>query len=130
VCDLMNITAVGLHALSWHSIGTYNNANPGAYVRDDCGIQAGAYYNSERKFTAYVAKVFDWQPIKQASWFGVFASVGLATGYEQATVLPIALGGINIRYENYGLRVGYAPKLKGVNDTHLIHFAFEIDIDG
>src|SRR3546814_13398121 len=65
--------------------------------------------------------------VKIAGPLSVWGSVGLATGYRRHDVLPIALIGPKLDVgQRAALRVGYAPKLGEVNDTHLVHFALEL----
>src|SRR3546814_17675406 len=85
-----------------------------------------SYYTSERNFTGYVAYLKD---VKIAGPLSVWGSVGLATGYRRHDVLPIALIGPKLDVgQRAALRVGYAPKLGDVNDTHLVHFALELKL--
>lgn len=109
------VAAVGLHLASVHSVDGYNNHNPGVFVRDECGFQAGAYYNSERRFSAYAAKTWDLKRVP------VWAALGVVTGYRAAPVVPMAMAGVRIGE----VRIGYIPKLKGVNDTHVFHIMIE-----
>src|SRR3546814_9698648 len=77
-------------------------------------------------FTGYVAYLKD---VKIAGPLSVWGSVGLATGYRRHDVLPIALIGPKLDVgQRAALRVGYAPKLGDVNDTHLVHFALELKL--
>jgi hypothetical protein len=136
------LIAVGIHLLSWHSDGRYNDVNPGIYGRSDCGLveddarvqdglQAGAYYNSERALSFYGAYVIDAYPLERAPWLGFFASVGLATGYERHDLLPIALAGVNIRpLPRWTFKVGYAPKVEKINDTHLLTATLQYHFKG
>lgn len=102
---------------------SYNNANPGLYVRCNSGIQVGGYYNSERNFTAYASYVKDLRIVGPVSAWG---AVGLATGYERHRITPIAMAGGKLDLgDRLALRVGYAPKVAKANDTHLVHFALE-----
>src|SRR3546814_17435215 len=67
--------------------------------------------------------------VKIAGPLSVWGSVGLATGYRRHDVLPIALIGPKLDVgQRAALRVGYAPKLGDVHDTHLVHFALELKL--
>jgi hypothetical protein len=130
------IAAIGLHLASWHSNPVYNNSNPGVYVRSSCGllqdtasmqdgVQLGTYFNSERSQTLYAAYVIDVQPFAQARWFGLFGSIGAATGYRAHSVIPLAMAGVKLSHRRAGLRLGYTPAFGKINDTHLVHAAIE-----
>lgn len=109
------IVAVGLHLASWHSVEGYNNVNGGLYVRNECGIQAGVYYNSERKISTYATYTLenDSQPF--------FAVAGIIAGYKNRNFTPMA--GVGIKIRNW--RVLYVPKFAKYNDTHLLHLTYE-----
>jgi hypothetical protein len=131
------LAAIGLHLLSWHSAPQYNDVTPGFYARSSCGlvadtaqlqdgVQAGGYYNSERRWSFYAGYVIDAKPLPRAPWFGVFGSVAVATGYKEKALLPIALVGVTAQLDDdWRLRAGYAPKAGKLNDTHLITTALE-----
>lgn len=120
------IAAIGLHLASVHTDRPtnpvygpeYNNINPGAYVKAECGLTAGLYYNSIRKMTGYVAYTYD------PAGLPLFASVGVATGYDRP-VTPIAMAGLRVDAGSYRLRVGYIPKVGKTNDTHVFHLMIE-----
>lgn len=115
------VEAVGLHALSWHSKPNLNGATPGLYLRLDCGVQAGTFYNSERRQSFYLAYVLE-HDFGPAS-LGVLA--GAATGYDRGAVSPLAGVGAGIDLtDNLGLRLFYGPGGKE-RDIHTVHAALE-----
>lgn len=102
---------------------SYNDVNPGLYVRCDSGIQFGAFYNSERSFSTYAAWLGDMKLVGPLSAWG---AVGLATGYRRADVLPMVMVGAKLDLgKRLALRAGYVPKVRGVNDANLFHLALE-----
>lgn len=114
------LAAIGLHLASWHSLPGFEGVNPGAYVRTECGWQAGLYRNSEDRFTVYAGKVWDMKRLP------LWGSVALATGYRELPVTPIAMAGIRVRLPGrLNLRVGYIPRIHGLNEPHVIHAAIE-----
>ena len=54
-CSMTKVVAVGMHFTSVHSNQDihYNEFNPGFYVRNECNIQAGAFYNSFSRMSYY-----------------------------------------------------------------------------
>jgi len=118
--------SIGMHIGTVH-IPSYelNGFNPGVYVRTDKNFLAGAYYNSYRRPTVYVA----WQSpeLLRTSLVG-----GVATGYKQGEVLQIgmglsALGGLSLRLFNANSATGrllYIPRLQP-GGIELYHFTLE-----
>lgn len=107
---------VGIHAVSWHEKDGMNNVNPGIYGRWDNGFTAGTYYNSERRQTFYAG----WTFADSSDTFAV--TVGAATGYMRASVVPILVPSVRLPMtDRFSLRVSVAP----VKDAAAIHLSFE-----
>ena len=121
--NCLAIATIGLHLVSWHDTGGYNNVNPGVYTKTECGITIGAYENSINKTTVYVGYTYD--PPKLPVW----ASVAIATGYKpetNMTLTPIGMVGLKSQqYKGTRFRIGYIPKIKGVNQVNVLHLTFE-----
>lgn len=119
------IAAIGLHLVSWHDEPGYNNTNPGVYVKSECGLTAGVYKNSFSRVSVYGAYSYD--PPKLPFW----ASAGFATGYAKIPgtnfrLSPIAIVGLKSpQYKGYLFRVGYIPKIGGVNNVNVVHLMIE-----
>lgn len=119
------IAAVAAHLVSAHSSGHYNNINPGLSVRTECGIVAGAYYNSQRRASAYVGYSAETRgPV------AVFGSLALATGYrhprtgKKYIVAPLPMIGVKVSVAGHWRLVGgYLPSL-GPN-PHVAHLMLE-----
>ncbi len=117
-----DVKAIGIHLGSVHSTkadsdGTpWNNANPGFYVRAQNDWLIGGYYNSIRRPTVYVAKVF---PIVQMGSINLDLTVGGATGYRYA-VTPLVSPSVTI--EGIPLRLHYLP---GIGGPHVLHLSYE-----
>jgi hypothetical protein len=113
------MAAVALHLGTFHaSSENLNSFNPGIAVRTQCGIQAGIYYNSYRKPSAYVAYVHDF---KGPFWI----AGGVVTGYPASPVLPMVMGGVRIKLDSYNLRIGYIPGIKKFDTVNMLHVAIE-----
>ena len=112
-----------VHGVSSHRHGDtnerYNNYNLGLGIRTDTGLVAGAYYNSYRKWTAYVGQ--EWMPVPYA---GVFAAV--ATGYDTVADRPVTLiGGLLLRGRidtQTSVDLRYLPRIK--DNPEVIHLGF------
>lgn len=109
--NCLDLAAIGLHVASLHSKAGYNDVNPGVYIESQCGIVAGAYYNSYR------------QPSVQIGWRGepdrlpLFIEVGAVTGYPRHAVEAYAMGGVRLG----PLRIGAVPHVPGLNRTTMVH---------
>lgn len=115
------ILAVGLHLATIHSQDGFNDINPGAYIRTDCNIVAGAYYNSESNMSAYAGMVFE-KPLGRLTPFIV---AGVVVGYESYPVGPLLTPGIAIEVsEHVAVRLAYLPG--GIEKSpHGLHAALE-----
>ena len=113
---------VGVHLGSVHSTKyqnngeTWNNTNPGVYVRTDTNWVVGGYYNSMRKPTIYAGKVW---PIYQAGNLKLDLTTGLATGYRFA-VVPLVSP--SVKFDGLPFRLHYIP---GIGGPHVLHISYE-----
>lgn len=111
--DLASI-AIGVHIATYHFDRSQrlNDFNPGAYVRMD-RWQVGAYWNSNRRPSAYVSYAF---PLTQRLALGV----GLVTGYEH--VKPVAPAVVLSYSFDNGLRlVGIPATPKNSGGLHVAY---------
>lgn len=88
LCVAATSLIIGLHAVSFHTDtkSGYNNVNPGIYAGYNSYV-VGTYYNSDRKQSVYVGKVFETESCR----FDM--TVGAVTGYA-APVLPFVIAGV------------------------------------
>lgn len=117
----IKIIAAGLHLASWHADPGFNNVNPGAYVRTECNVVVGAFYNSEERTSVYAGYVLstDIGPVQPT------LLLGGATGYDFAPISPLISPGVGVNVaEGVMLRVAYLPKFAD-NMTHTLHAAVE-----
>lgn len=116
-----NAAEFGLHVGSMHAPRNgMNNANPGAYVITDAGWTLGAYYNSERRMSAYGGWTYthrlpsDWR---------LQVAMGAVTGYESRSVLPLVAPSITTpAAAGWRARIAFLPKVEkaGANVLHLM----------
>ncbi|MDH5452226.1 MAG: hypothetical protein OEX14_02630 [Paracoccaceae bacterium] len=114
------LVAIGLHVASWHSAPGFNGTNPGVYGRWDCNTQAGAFWNSESRVSAYGAYTWEYE-----KWnLRPFVSVGAVTGYKVSPVLPLATAGVGYDFGDTTFRVAYLPG-GFAKIPHTVHFFIE-----
>lgn len=98
----------------------YNNYNWGIGYRTDDGYEVGAYYNSYRNLSVYVAKSWMYN-----EYIGVY--LGLATGYNDAINFPVApLAGLVLQLpltSSVTAKLLLSPPL-GSNLDGVAHLAF------
>ena len=111
------VAALGRHLVSYHVPAEYNNANPGGYARFDCGVQVGAYYNSEKRLSAYAGYLAELSQGRVSLW----ASGAVVTGYPKIPIAPLALVGVRVG----PARLGFFPALPKVGTPHLFHLTIE-----
>ena len=82
-------TIIAALAVSGHFglVGDYNEVHPALKCdRDDSGIIAGAFLNSENRVSAYAG----WKVSSPEAGRNVWAEIGAVTGYTSGDVLPYA----------------------------------------
>jgi hypothetical protein len=84
-CELAFALAMTAHL---GLVGDYNSVHPSARCDFDNGVTVGAYYNSERRVSAFLG--YRWEG--QRFW----AEAGLVTGYSDAPVVPFGRVGVKI----------------------------------
>lgn len=84
-CDLIFAIAATAHV---GLAGDYNSIHPSARCNFDNGVTVGAYYNSERRMSAFLG--YRWE--NQRFW----AEAGLVTGYSDADVVPFGRVGAKV----------------------------------
>lgn len=110
---------LGLHLMTWHSQPGFNGINPGVYIKTESGLTAGAYYNSERHWSAYAGMTFHLH-----ERFDV--TVGGVTGYSARSISPLIIPSIEVwRFEGADVRLAFAPQVPRVNPSSLLHFTLE-----
>lgn len=115
------VAAYGIHIGSHHFPAyQYNNFNPGLYVRMKSGLTAGAYYNSERRPSAYLGYTHEW---------GRFAvTVGAVSGYTlgrgNPRIYPMIVPSVKLgTVENVTFRLAVMPQVSknmGATALHLM----------
>lgn len=115
------INTTGLHLGTVHFRGTWNDFNPGVYVKLNNGLTFGTYYNSERKQSTYVGRTFSKNLTQNLE---IAATVGIISGYNK-TVLPLVLPTVAYKFHrDFAVRVGFVPKVNKQGSAGL-HFAIE-----
>lgn len=115
------VNTVGLHLGTWHQTGTWNDINPGVYVKLQNGMTFGTYYNSERKQSAYVGRTFSKNLTQNLE---IAATVGIISGYNKS-VLPLVLPTVAYKFhQDFAARVGFVPKVNKQGSAGL-HFMVE-----
>ncbi len=101
-----NAQTFGLHLVSGHAHGGYNNVNPGVYVRLDNGATLGTFRNSHSRQSVYAGYTVE----KSWNGFSAALTVGGITGYKEASVMVLAVP--SVAYS--GVRLGIIPRpMKG-----------------
>lgn len=107
--------AIGLHLGTYHfdRAAGYNEVNPGVYLRGE-SFTVGAYRNSERANSAYVA--YRALAVGPAS-----LHVGAVTGYKRAPVAPLAVAEFAVSKHARVVLIPPSPQ----GDKGGVHFALE-----
>lgn len=109
---------IGLHLGSHHAPAkTYNNTNPGLYIRHPDGWTAGFYRNSLNKDSVYVG--YTWK-------FGMLdVTTAGVTGYFDK-VQPLLVPSISLfTWRGITPRVAYIPRVEKKIGSHVLHLMVE-----
>ena len=135
---------LGLHLATWHSSQTYEqthpvtrhgvptgesivlrhpyeNRNVGLYVRAGDWV-VGGYRNSFHRDTGYAARVFETENRRWA------ITVGAATGYPTARVMPLVVPSVRIPLGDLAARVSVIPKPPKHAGTMAVHLSIEKEL--
>lgn len=126
-------TTLGVHTISYHNAGNYNDTTPGLYLERNRFV-IGAYHNSIRNTSVYAGYTWDWplppNPIFQAISF----TGGLATGYKHKGYnhdLSV-LAATSLRHDldnRQALRLTILPLHKRSPANYVLHLSYEIKIN-
>lgn len=123
-------TTLGVHTISYHNAGNYNDITPGLYLERNHFV-IGAYHNSIRNTSVYAGYTWDWplppNPVFQAISF----TGGLATGYRHKgynSDLSV-LAATSLRHDldsRQALRLTLLPLHKRSTASYVLHLSYEI----
>jgi hypothetical protein len=103
VSDLAKADSLIIHGRSHHTVGEYNDNNPGIGYVSDRGYAVGYYRNSERSDTFYVGYKYTYSD----KFSVVFAA---ASGYRNTPVMPIIMPTYSLNlYKDVYFNLGVAP---------------------
>lgn len=106
---------VGVHTASWHDRPGFRTLTPGAYLRTDAGLTAGALRNSEGRASAYAGWTWGTDEARRLS---AAATAGVITGYSLAPAVPFVIPSAAVRItEQLTARALLIPRIapKGAN---------------
>lgn len=118
---------IGLHPLSWHDRGDFNNANLGVALRWGGGLAAGGFCNSYGQPSWYGGLVV---PAFERHAFQLELMAGVITGYSESTPVGLAavpILGCRLSPRN-SLRVILMPRF--VIPANVVHVMFERRLGG
>jgi hypothetical protein len=110
----------GVHLVSTHGDGGYNNVNPGLYFRLDNGFTAGRYVNSYKRHSTYVGYTAE----HRAGNLSVAVTIGAVTGY-QKPVMPLLVPSGAYHFGPNAIRLAYAPKPPQGGGSWCLHLMAE-----
>ena len=114
--------AVGIHMVSWHDRGDFNNANVGIALRWDGGLTIGGFHNSYERPSAYGGLVV---PVFERRAFQLQLMAGMVTGYSEANpadLVAVPILGWRVSPRNT-LQVAFMPRF--VIPANVVHVMFE-----
>ncbi len=114
---------LGLHLMSHHDTGNFNNVNLGIYLKHDSGATVGTYYNSLKRQSYYGG--YTLTPIDSIPNLDV--TVGVVTGYPKMPVAPMVIPSYTFYKRDDGIRAraAFLPKFGDIQPANVIHFMVE-----
>ena len=122
----------GVHGLSYHDSGSYNNANYGLYLVYK-GITGGFYDNSFNRNTYYLGYAWEWDLPANSAIDSVSLMASLATGYYSAQT-PYEyspMGALSIKHSfdsQQGVRLAYLPIYGPGPASYVLHLSYEYSL--
>jgi hypothetical protein len=125
-------TTLGIHTLSYHNGGNYNETTPGLYLERNNYV-LGVYHNSIRNTSVYGGYTWTWplpaNPIINAVSF----TGGLVTGYRHKGYNSdiAVLGAASLRHDldnRQALRLSILPLHKRSSATYVLHLSYEVKL--
>ena len=125
-------TTLGIHTLSYHNGGNYNDITPGLYLERN-NFVVGAYHNSIRNTSIYGGYTWTWplpaNPIVNAVSF----TGGLVSGYRHKGYNSdiSVLGATSLRHDldnRQALRLSILPLHKSSSATYVLHLSYEVKL--
>jgi hypothetical protein len=122
----------GIHGVSYHNGGNYNNITPGLYLERN-NFVVGAYHNSLRNTSVYGGYTWTWplppNPVVNAVSF----TGGLVTGYQHKRYNSdlAVLGATSLRRDldnGQALRLSILPLHKSSSATYVLHLSYEVKL--
>ncbi len=126
-------TTLGLHTVSYHDHGNFNNNNTGVYLQHN-GWTGGYYKNSINQDSFYGGYVLEWDlppnPVFQsASILG-----GVVSGYRSRTYNHdySVMGAFSLKHdfnEQQGLRLSILPTHRKSPANYVLHLSYEFKLN-
>ena len=126
-------TTLGIHTISYHNSGNYNDLTPGIYVERNHYVM-GAYHNSIRQTSVYAGYTWSWPLPDNPLFQAVSFTGGLVTGYRHrgynSDIAP--LGVTSFRHDldsQQALRLSILPMHKSSTATFALHLSYEMKMN-
>ncbi len=123
---------LGIHTLSYHNSGNYNDITPGIYLEKHNYV-VGAYHNSIRNTSIYGGYTWSWPLPPNALVHAVSFTGGLVTGYRHKGYNSdvTVLAATSLRHDldsRQSLRLSILPLHKSSSATYVLHLSYEIKL--
>ena len=126
-------TTLGIHTLSYHNGGNYNDITPGLYLERN-NVVVGAYHNSIRNTSFYGGYTWTWPLHPNPIVHAVSFTGGLVSGYRHKgynSDISI-LGATSLRHDldnRQALRLSILPLHKSSSATYVLHLSYEVKLN-
>jgi hypothetical protein len=119
------VAAVGVHLVSAHAQGQWNDQNYGMYVRWTSGQVLGTYRNSEYRQSVYAGQVFT---VVDGPVITADVMVGVVSGYASGAI-PAVIPTVGVRVaDRTVLRTTFVPRVTRYGSA-AVHLSVEFELN-
>jgi len=126
-------TTLGVHTVSYHDQGNFNNNNFGVYVEHD-GWTGGYYKNSINQDSVYGGYVVQWPLPANPLFQSASVMGGVVSGYRSRTYHHdySVMGAFSLKHditEQHGLRLSILPTHSKSPANYVLHVSYEFKMN-
>lgn len=124
-------TTMGLHTVSYHDNGRFNNENYGLYLEHN-GYTGGFYKNSLNKDSAYLGYALQWPLPQNPIIQSVSLMGGVVSGYRTRNYPHdySFMGAFSMKHdltEQQGFRLAVLPTHRKSPANYVLHLSYEVE---
>ena len=125
-------TTLGVHTISYHDQGHFNNHNPGVYL-EHLGWTVGYYRNSINQDSLYGGHAWQWDLPANPMFQSASLMAGVVSGYRSRTYRHdySVMGAFCLKHdlnEQHGVRLSLLPTHSKSPANYVLHLSYEFKL--